>query len=166
VVPFRLELAVRPGSSAAYAVRAASEACLRAAVEDAELRGALAMVASELVDAAVANGAWDAPAAAGRRFALELGCDGARVRVAVERPVRSGDPAVERLLAHVRRLAEAESAEQAYIDRLRLLAVGAGGDEALALARVVHEGGCRLTAELGTDGALRLVAVRPVPSPG
>jgi len=162
---FRIVLPVRGGWSAGEALRAAVDACLRTAVDAAEDRSALALTAGELIEGAVANGAWDAPAARARAFALEVSGDAACVRVAVERPVRDGDAAVERLLADVRRLAEAESAEQAYVDRLRLLVAGAGREEALALARVAHEGGCRVSAELSTDGVLRVVAVRPTPAP-
>jgi hypothetical protein len=158
--PFRIELPVRPGWSAAEALRGAVEACLRSAVDEAEERAALSLVAGELIEGAVANGAWDAPSAAGGGFALVMSGDGERVRISIERPVRDGDPGVERLLADVRRLAESDSAEQAYVDRLRLLVAGASREEALALARVAHEGGCRVSAEVGTDGVLRVVAVR------
>jgi hypothetical protein len=161
--PFRLALPVRPGWSAAEALRGAVEACLRAAVDGADDRAALALVAGELIEGAVGHGAWDAPAAADRAFELRLEADLDAVRVSVERPVREGDPAVERLLGDVRRLAGAGCAEQAYVDRLRLLVAGVGDPEALSLARVAHEGGCVVSAELATDGVLRLVAIRRAP---
>jgi hypothetical protein len=165
VRPFRLVLPLRPGFGSAEALRGAVDACLRAAVDAADDRAALALVAGELIDAAVSHGAWEAPDDAAPRCELRVEADAEAVRVSVERPVREGDPAVERLLAEVRRLAGAGSAEQAYVDRLRLLVAGVADAEALSIARIAHEGGCRVHAELCTDGVLRVVARRSLREP-
>jgi hypothetical protein len=157
---FELELPLRPEWSSVEAVHTAVAACLRAAMDDRDARQAVTMVAGELIDAAVAHGAWSDPAPGARHFMVRLLGEDDAITFSVEAPSRRGDPAVERLLREVRRLSEAESPEQAYVDTLRLLAAGADREEALLLARVLHEGGCALSAELATDGVLRVTAVR------
>jgi hypothetical protein len=157
---FVLELPLRREWSGLQAVRAAVDACLGAAIDDGDTRRALAMVAGELIDAAVAHAAWSEDALAARPYRVRLASEGDEVTVSVESPSRPGDPAVERLVEEVRRLAESDSPEQAYVDRLRLLAAGVDRAEAVLLARVLYEGGCELSAELATDGLLRVKAVR------
>jgi hypothetical protein len=76
---------------------------------------------------------------------------------------------VEQLLAEISRIGHAPSSQEAYLDAMRRVALRGGGS-GLGLARIVHEGGCDLSATVGTDGVLRVRAVTrslqaPSPTP-
>lgn len=150
---FQIELPVRREWPAVETLRQAVTASLRAVFPDTGLCDALAMVAGELLENAVKYGG--GPEGGGFRLAV-TGCDDA-VEVEVANPVAPGDPDVVRLLAEIDRIARAPSPQEAYLAALRRVALSRskGG---IGLARIVHEGGCDLTATLGDDGLLRVRA--------
>ncbi len=158
---FRLELPVRTGWHSADAVQATVAACLRGIITDEDAQRALVLTSDELIGNALQHGAWDAAAAAGREFMVRLVGERGTVSISVESPARADDASVSRLVGELRRIAEG-SAEQAYIDRLRVLTV-AGASGGLGLARVAFEAACRLSAEVSTDGWLRVTADRDMP---
>ena len=157
----RLELPVRAAWHGPDGLQGLVSTALRGVVDDDEAHRALVLTADELIANALQHGAWELDGAGGRVSMVRVVADGGGASISVENPVATQGAPAPRLLAELSRIAEV-SAEQAYVDRLRVLAVG-GGNCGLGLARVAFEGGCRLSAEVSTDGWLRVTATRPLP---
>jgi len=164
---FHIELPVRQEWTAIEPLRQGVTACLRAVFRDLALCETLAMVAGELLENAVKFGDPKAPGAQG--FGLSVVGDEGGVEVEVSNPADPASPSVEKLLTEISRIVHAPSTQEAYLDAMRRVAVRGGGS-GLGLARIVHEGGCDLSARVGSDGVLRVRAVTrqlrpPAPTP-
>lgn len=164
---FHLELPLRQDWEAIEPLRDGVTACLRAVFRDLSVSESLAMVAGELLENAVKFG--DRAARAGQGFGLSVQGDERGVEIEVSSPAAPSSPEVERLLAEIARIGHAPSPREAYLDAMRRVALRGGGS-GLGLARIAHEGGCDLSATVGTDGVLRVRAVTrslkgPSPTP-
>jgi hypothetical protein len=154
---FHVELPIRAEWDTIEPLRASVLACVRAVFQDVSMSETLSMIATELVENAVKYGDWTRrdPAA---RFTLRVAGDEDAVEVVVSNPVHPA-AGTERLLHEVRRIADASSAEDVYLERMRALAATPGGEGGLGLARVAFEGQCELAAALGPDGVVEVRAV-------
>lgn len=161
---FQIELPLRPDWEAIAPLRQSVTACLRSVFRDHALCDSLAMVAGELLENAVRFGARQPGSARG--FALSVVGGPGGVEVEVSNPVDRGDPGHERLMAEIARIARAPSPQEAYLEAMRRVAIS-GREGGLGLSRISHEGGCDVSASLGTDGLLRVRAitrrVAPIP---
>ena len=164
---FHLELPLRQEWEAIEPLRNGVTACLRAVFRDLAVCEALAMVAGELLENAVKFG--DRGPRADQGFGLSVRGDERGVEIEVSNPVDTSSKAVALLLAEISRIGHAVSAQEAYLDAMRRVALRGGGS-GLGLARIAHEGGCDLSATVGTDRVLRVRAVTrslkgPSPTP-
>jgi hypothetical protein len=156
---FHIELPIRSEWTAVEDLRGSVLACLRAVFEDDDRAEPLAMVAGELLENAVKYGRWDLHP--DEPFALRVDGSDDEVEIAVTNPVDAPDPGVARLLELLRRLREAPSAREVYLERLRIVADEDGASGGLGLARIAYETGCTLEAEVLPAGVVRVRAVTP-----
>jgi anti-sigma regulatory factor (Ser/Thr protein kinase) len=146
-------------------VRASVLTWLRVCFPGSDAVEPLAMVVAELLENAVKFGDWKDPAR--RSLELSVRSNGERMEVVVSSPTALDDPNLRALVAELDRIERAPSSQEAYLERVRRLALaGAGG---LGLARIAHEGGCLLSAEVTAERVLRVKAVtrepvRPTPA--
>lgn len=144
---FHIQLPLPPGWDAIEPFRAAVLACVRSVFPKPELAASVGIVVVELLENAVKFGRW--AEARGGSFGLRVDGHDDRVEIEVTNPVVPGDENVERLRAELRRIETAPSPEEAYLKVVRGLALGKV--VGLGLSRAVHEGGCRITAEVVGD---------------
>jgi anti-sigma regulatory factor (Ser/Thr protein kinase) len=161
---FQIELPLRQDWEAIGPLRQSVTACLKAVFRDHALCESLAMVAGELLENAVKYGARQP--GSDRGFALSVVGGPSGVELEVSNPIDQAEPGYERLLAEIARIARAPSPQEAYLEAMRRVAIS-GATGSLGLARIAHEGGCDVSASLGTDGLLRVRAitrrVTPIP---
>lgn len=157
-----LEVPLSEDWEAVERLRASVLACLREAFRGLEVEP-LAMVAGELLENAVKFGRWEDPAR--RTLRLTVAGDEDRVELVVASPTALDDPSLRALVAELRRIELAPSPQEAYLDQVRRTALR--GRVGLGLSRVVHEGGCDVSAAVDGGGTLRVRAVtrrlRPPP---
>jgi anti-sigma regulatory factor (Ser/Thr protein kinase) len=161
----QLEIPLPEDWEAVDLLRASVLGWLRVALRGSPAVEPLAMVAGELLENAVKFGYWKDPA----RRTLGLAVRGVddRIEIVVSSPTDLDDPNLRALVAELGRIERAPSAQEAYLDRVRRIALtGKGG---LGLARIAHEGGCVLSADVSPDRTLRVKAVtrqpaRPTPA--
>ncbi len=141
---FHVELPIHPGWEAIEPLRASVLACARAVFPEPALAASIALVTAELLENAVKFGRWEEAGAA--VFGVRLYGRGDRVEIEVSSPIAPDDENVARLSEELDRIAAAPSPEQAYGKAVK--AVALGKPACLGLARVAHEGGCDLAAEV------------------
>lgn len=154
---FQVELPIRRDWGSIEPLRVSVLSCLRAVFPDQPLCDSLSMVATELLENALKYGCWTGSDAA--LFGLRVAGDDDEVEVAVSNPVDPSDPGLARLLSELDRIQAAPSPEDAYLERMRQVAVTPGAHGGLGLARIAHEGGCALSADVSPAGVLRVRAV-------
>jgi hypothetical protein len=132
-------------------IREAVALCLQATFEDDELRDALSMVSAELLENAVKYGTTGAAV----RLSLEELPDS--VKVVVTNPVDLPSPHAEALAERVAWLSAAEDPRQAYVAALQR-AFHDATEGGLGLARIAHEGRCKVACDTGTSGLVSVSA--------
>lgn len=163
---FRIDLPFVESWQLTEEMRTGILACLATVYPQRDFCELVAMVVSELLENAIKYGDWSRASAAPGIYRLTLEGDGDKLEVAVSHPVIPG-PTLDRLFESIRFIAQAPSAEEAYVERLREVAARSDGVGGLGLVRVAHEAGCRLSARLSPDGVLTLSAVTsPLAPPG
>lgn len=141
-------------------LRASVQNCLAAVFSDVAGRDAIAMVTGELLENAVKYGCWTHGAGV---FRLRVWGDEGAGHIQVENPVAPDDPGPKRVQELLAWMNSFETAEEAYQARLLQVAAAPRGTAGgLGLARVMYEGGCRLSAEIMGD-MFRVVADMPMP---
>ncbi|HSN92882.1 MAG TPA: hypothetical protein VLS93_16750 [Anaeromyxobacteraceae bacterium] len=152
---FHYELPVPERWDGVDHLRASVLSGLRAAFPGLPGLEPIAMVAGELIENAVKFGKWSDPARA--VLGVSVSGDPGRVEIVVSNPTDLDDPNLKSLVAELGRIQHAPSPQEAYLDKVRKIALaGMGG---LGLSRVAHEGGCDLFAEVTPDKTLRVKAV-------
>ena len=151
---FSIDLPVRNEWKNVDLLRTSVQNCFIAVFSDVDGCHSLAMVTGELVENAVKYGDWTGDR---RCFRLRVHGQERRAYVAVENPVRDGDPSLGRLLSTLERIQSYPSAEAAYRARLLELASDDSGESGLGLVRVAYEGHAALSARVD-DRTLKVVA--------
>ncbi len=151
---FSLVLSIRPEWAGIEEVRASAVATLTAVYRNPEQAESLGMAVGELVENALKYGDWRNPAA---RAELHLSGDQHRIVIAVAQPSGSADH-VRNLEEIIARIARAPSAEEAYVERMREVAVRTEGSGGLGLTRIAFESRCLLSVEQRADGVLVMSA--------
>jgi anti-sigma regulatory factor (Ser/Thr protein kinase) len=152
---FQYELPVPANWDGVDHLRASVLSGLRAAFPGHSGLEPLAMVAGELVENAVKFGKWGDPARA--VLGLTVTGEPGRVELVVSSPTDLDDPNLKALVAELGRIQHAPSPQEAYLEKVRRVAIaGKGG---LGLSRIAHEGGCDLSADVTPDRTLRVKAV-------
>lgn len=161
----QVKLPIQPGWDAIEPLRGSVLACVKAVFPDATLAARIALVAAELMENAIKYGAWREHGDGS--FTLQVTGTDAQVSIEVSNPVVPEDPGVARLQEELQRIAAAPSPQEAFLKSVRSVALKRR--TSLGLARIVHEGGCDLTAKIA-DGVLVVRAVTralapPPPTP-
>jgi len=152
---FQYELPVPKDWDGVDHLRASVLSGLRAAFPGLPGLEPLAMVAGELVENAVKFGKWGDPTRA--VLGLTVSGEPGRVEIVVSSPTDLDDPNLRSLVTELARIQHAPSPQEAYLDKVRKIALAAKGG--LGLSRVAHEGGCDLTADVSPERTLRVKAV-------
>jgi len=140
-------------------LRASVQSCLEAVFSDVEGSDAIAMVTGELLENAVKYGHWTQGDGV---FRLRVWGDEDTGHIEVENPVGADDEGPRRVGEMLAWMAGFATPEEAYQARLLEVATAPRGTASgLGLARVVYEGGCRLSAET-SDGMFRMKAEMPL----
>jgi hypothetical protein len=153
-----LDLAIPPEWGRIDQVREAVSHCITAVYADRDLRDALAMVASELLENAFKYGKQAEVKITVRETA-------GRVVVTVTNEVDEGTPhpeALEQRVAWVKQFGDPRRAYQAAIERAYTDEADASG---LGLARISYEGGCNLDCDTATAGRVTVRAECSVSRP-
>lgn len=155
---FSIDVPVKNQWSNIDRLRTSVQSCLEAVFVDVDGCDALAMVTGELLENAIKYGDWTQDSV----FRLRVWGDENSGTVSVENPIAAGDGGPERVFAALRSIESFATAEDAYRAKLLEVAQRAPGSAGgLGLARVAHEGGCKLEAVL--DGPiLRMTAKRAI----
>ena len=146
-----LDLAIPPDWGRIDQVREAVSHCVTAVYADRDLRDALAMVASELLENAFKYGKQADVSITVREIA-------GRVIVAVTNEVDEDTPhteALEQRVAWVKHFGDPQRAYQAALERAYTDETDASG---LGLARISYEGGCLLDCDTSTVGKVTVRA--------
>jgi hypothetical protein len=161
----RINLPHSPNWDAIELLRGSVLACVNVAFPDPALAARIGLVAGELMENAVKYGNWR-----GERegaFALQLCGHDDRLTIEVASPAGDDSPHLARLRAELERIAVAPSPEEAFLKGIRGAALSRR--RGLGLARIVHEGGCDLEAEIvGPNLVVRAVTrhlSEPTPTP-
>jgi len=140
-------------------LRASVQSCLEAVFSDVEGSDAIAMVTGELLENAVKYGHWTQGNGV---FRLRVWGDEDTGHIEVENPVGADDQGPRRVGEILEWMEGFATPEEAYQARLLQVASAPRGTASgLGLARVVYEGGCRLSAET-SDGMFRMKAEMPL----
>jgi hypothetical protein len=156
---FSIDVPVKNQWSNIDRLRTSVQSCLEAVFIDIAGCEALAMVTGELLENAIKYGDWSQESV----FRLRVWGDEKSGAISVENPVATGDEGPERVFAAVRFVESFPTAEEAY--QAKLLDVARRPERTpggLGLARVAHEGGCKLEAVL--DGKILRVTARLLPA--
>ncbi len=155
---FCIDVAVRNEWENVERLRMTVQSCFLAVFSSVDGSHALSMITGELLENAIKHGHW---AQGGGRFRLRVWGDRTMGSVTVENPVSSLDKA-QTVVALVTELNSYPTAADAYQARLiECAAAPRGGDRSgLGLARILYEGGCRLTCDVEGD-VLRVTAQLP-----
>jgi len=154
-----LDLAIPPEWGRIDQVREAVSHCVNAVYANRDLRDALAMVASELLENAFKYGKQ------GPDVNITVREDAGRVVVTVTNAVDEGTPhaeALEERVAWVKHFGDPERAYQAALERAYTDESDASG---LGLARISYEGGCLLDCDTSTAGMVTVRAECSVSRP-
>jgi hypothetical protein len=151
-----LQLQMAPEWQRIETIRQAVALCVDAAFDNPELRDSIAMVSAELLENAAKYGK---PGALVRLVVEELP-DG--VRVVVRNPVDLPSSHSDVLKERVDWLRDFSDAREAYRVALQH-AYDNPGEGGLGLARIAHEGGCRVRCDTSTTGEVTVSAWRMRP---
>ena len=154
-----LDLAIPPDWGRIDQVREAVSHCVTAVYANRDLRDALAMVASELLENAFKYGK------SGPDVKITVREHAGRVVVTVTNEVDADTPhteALEQRVAWVKNFGDPQQAYQAALERAYTDESDASG---LGLARISYEGGCNLDCDTSTAGKVTVRAECSVSRP-
>jgi anti-sigma regulatory factor (Ser/Thr protein kinase) len=161
----QVRLPIQPGWDAIEPLRVSVQACVKAVFPDAALAARIALTAAELMENAVKYGAWGK--VPDGRFELVVAGQNGHVTIEVSNPVDPADPNFGRLQEELDRIATSPSPQEAFLRGVRSVALKRR--TSLGLARIAHEGGCDLAAEVAgnvlTVRAATRAAALAVPTP-
>lgn len=146
----RLELSIPADWARIDSAREAVGGCLAAAYGTGELDDSLAMVCAELLENAIKHGLPDPEG-----VTLRLGEEDGALVMAVSNAVDPELPNATRLRDTVAWLQGFADPAEAYLAAMSQVYAEAGEREVeggLGLARVAHEGGCRIACDLSVPG--------------
>lgn len=147
---FSIDIPVRDEWENIDLIRTSVQNCFAAIFSDIDGCHTLSMITGELLENAMKYGRW-ADRSRSRVFRLLVQGSREATRIQVENPVDAGGPEVAELQKTLAWIAEQESAEAAYRNRLLEVASGEASHGKLGLVRVVYEGGCTLDAKVTED---------------
>ncbi len=157
---FLIDLPLSPRWEAIEVLRQTVSACFATLWSDVERGEALAMVVAELLENAVKYAHWVDRPARPADFRLRVSGDAERVMVRVRNAV-SPQADLAPLFAVMKRLAEAP-AQTVYLELLQQVAADPRRTGGLGLARIAHEGRCRLDARVCREGVVEVRATMGV----
>lgn len=153
-INFQIQVPITPNWTNIDLLRTSVLNCLATIFKDTEFCRQVSMITSELLENAVKYGDWDRSELSG--FKLRVSGDEERVDVEVSNPVDVKGQDVKKIFDTVEQIRSAPNPEEAYRQRLRLVAeqLETDGTSQLGLARIAYEGHCDVSARLDDSGVL------------
>lgn len=155
---FHIEVPVGPHWQHIELLRTSVLNCLSTVFQNQDYCHALSMVAGELLENAVKYGDWSRTDHKCFRLRVEGGAR--EVRVEVSNPVVPGSVEVSSVLETIKRISNAGSPSEAYMQRLCQIAEQQSAETSgLGLVRIAYEADCSLAAMIDDNNILRVEAV-------